>query len=123
MKRTVRVIVVLTLAVSLSGCMNFIIEGDAWDKSKCRHHEVVHGSLYGIEWSDWNAGKECGSRMGFYKVRYHTNLLYALVSLFTLGLYVPQSVEWWCQGPQETSEKGGAKKESEKEELFDFNKQ
>jgi hypothetical protein len=29
-------------------------------------------------------------------VRFHTNPGYLLVSLLSLGLYVPQNVTWWC---------------------------
>jgi hypothetical protein len=30
-------------------------------------------------------------------VRVHTNALYSLVSIVSLGLYVPQTAEWWCE--------------------------
>lgn len=31
------------------------------------------------------------------RVEYYTNGLYLLAQTLTLGLWVPQSVEWWCQ--------------------------
>lgn len=30
------------------------------------------------------------------EVRFHTNPVYLLASIVTLGLYVPQNVTWWC---------------------------
>ena len=29
-------------------------------------------------------------------IRFHTNPVYLLASLLSLGLYVPQNVTWWC---------------------------
>ena len=29
-------------------------------------------------------------------IRFHTNPVYLLASILTLGLYVPQNVTWWC---------------------------
>ncbi len=34
------------------------------------------------------------------EIRYQTNPIYWLVSLATLGLYVPQNVTWWCTTPE-----------------------
>jgi hypothetical protein len=30
------------------------------------------------------------------EVRFHTNPVYLVASIVTLGLYVPQNVTWWC---------------------------
>ena len=40
----------------------------------------------------------CGGIFGCKPVaiRFHTNPVYLLASILTLGLYVPQNVTWWC---------------------------
>ncbi len=35
------------------------------------------------------------------EIRFHTNPVYLLASLVTLGLYVPQNVTWWCGQKEE----------------------
>ena len=35
------------------------------------------------------------------ELRYQTNAAFLLVSVLTLGIYVPQTVEWWCCAPEE----------------------
>ena len=74
------------------------IEGDGEKsvQSKTGTH-TVHGSYYGFVWSAPPVDK-CDNGQGLYRARYHTNVSYALVSVFSIGLYVPQTVEWWCDG-------------------------
>ena len=61
------------------------------------YYETVAGSLYGIKWSQYNAQKCDEGPLA--KVEFHYNALQFLASTLTLGLYVPQTVEWWCSGP------------------------
>ena len=98
MKHIVRILVIAGMISSLAGCVTMTIEGDGQKTplSQTGTH-TKHGSYYGIVWSEPAAAK-CENGRGLYRVRYHTNAAYALVSLVSLGLYVPQTAEWWCDG-------------------------
>lgn len=101
MKIFLKATVLVCLAGCLSGCMSFELEGDGLKTPKSSHGvETVHGSLYGFEWASRNIVKSSDG-LGLYRVEYHTNALYILVSTCSLGLYVPQTVEWWCQAREE----------------------
>lgn len=98
MIQTLRVAVIGCVIVSLLGCATMTIEGDGCKTaaSKTGTH-TVHGSFYNFVWSSPPVEK-CDNGRGLYRARYHTNAGYMLVSILTLGLYVPQTVEWWCDG-------------------------
>jgi hypothetical protein len=106
MKRTIQVILIGWLIVSLSGCATMTIEGDGQKTptSQTGTH-TKHGSFYSFAWSEPPVEK-CDNQRGLYRVRHHTNVLYALVSLVSLGLYVPQTAEWWCDGTPDPEEDG-----------------
>lgn len=96
----VRVFVLVSL-VCLSGCMTFELEGAGKQTPKSQiGRATVHGSLYGFEWSErkWNT-EVCTNGNHLRKAEFHTNILYLLASTLSLGLYVPQSVDWWCEAP------------------------
>lgn len=81
-------------------CSTFEIEGrGSITPEAITGSETVHGSLYGIQWSEFDIEK-CGDNTLF-RVEYHTNAGLLLASLVTLGLYVPQTVEWWCNSPDD----------------------
>lgn len=96
MRNTLRTLLLCTLIVSLAGCTTMTIEGDGQKTpaSKTGTH-TVHGSYYNFVWSA-PAVEKCDNGHGLYRARHHTNAAYALVSLVSIGLYVPQTVEWWC---------------------------
>lgn len=96
-----RTIALGVLALATAGCMSFEIEGDgALTEKSLRGSETIHGSLYGFRWADMDVQK-CSEQQGIFRVQYHTNAAFVLASALSLGLYVPQSVEWWCQAPPE----------------------
>ncbi len=81
------------------------IEGDGQKtpESESGTH-TRHGSFYDFVWAEPPVTK-CDRRRGLYRTRHHTNAVYMIASLASLGLYVPQTVEWWCDGtPAETSD-------------------
>jgi hypothetical protein len=86
------------MIISLWGCATMTIEGDCQKtpKSKTGTH-TAHGSFYGFVWSE-PPPEKCDNRRCLYRVRYHTNAVYVLASVISLGFYVPQTVEWWCDG-------------------------
>ena len=98
MKKAMLAILISSIIVTISGCATMTIEGDG-DKmpnSKNGTH-TVHGSFYGFNWSKPDEDK-CDNGQSLYRARYHTNLGYVIVPLVSLGLYVPQTVQWWCNG-------------------------
>lgn len=98
MGNSIRILVISCAIMSLSGCATMTIEGDGQKtpESKTGTH-TSHGSYYGFVWSEPPVTK-CENGRGMYRVRNHTNAVYSLVSIVTLGLYVPQTAEWWCDG-------------------------
>ena len=104
MRKISRLTVVACFLVCLSGCMSFEVEGDGrLTPQSITGRETVHGSLYGYTWGSRDIQK-CSGGLGLYRVEYHTNALYILVSTCSLGLYVPQTVEWWCQAPEQVDD-------------------
>ncbi len=92
-----RSVLILALACS-SACATFEVEGSGYiTPDATTGSETVHGSLYGFQWRQFEVEK-CGSD-SLFRVEYHTNAGLLLVSVLTLGLYVPQTVEWWCYTP------------------------
>ena len=93
-----------------SSCMTFELEGDGIKSpDSCHGGETIHGSMYGFQWTD-HVIEKCTDQHGLYRVEFHTNGLLLLVSALTLGLYVPQTVEWWCDAGRDWGDDG---------ELFD----
>jgi hypothetical protein len=98
MRNIIRPVLLCCIIGSLAGCATMTIEGDGQKtaQSKTGTH-TVHGTYYNVVWSQPPVDK-CDNNRGLYRVRYHTNLVYALVSVVSLGLYVPQTAQWWCDG-------------------------
>ncbi len=86
----------LYLIPILSGCMTFVVEGEGEKTpNSVTGTATVHKSLYRFDWSDWLV-ERCVDGRALYRVEYHTNAAYLLVSVASLGLYVPQTVTWSC---------------------------
>lgn len=96
MVTTIRAMLICCTIAGMSGCATMTIEGDGQKTpdSKTGTH-TSHGSFYGFVWSEPEAEK-CDNGQGLYRARYHTNALYALATVMSFGLYVPQTVQWWC---------------------------
>lgn len=93
-----------TLAVlAMSGCATYEVEGaGAFTPDSHTGSETIHGSLYGFRWSEFNNEKCVDSNL--FRVETHTNAALLLISVLSLGLYVPQTVEWWCSSSQVDAE-------------------
>ena len=90
------------LVFSLGGCATFELEGSGSITPNAIHRsETVHSSLYGFQWRNFEVEK-CGAD-SLFRVEYHTNAAFLILSTLTLGLYVPQTVEWWCYTPQDST--------------------
>ena len=91
-------VTVLLAVVCTSACATFEVEGSGWITPEAKTgSETVHGSLYGIQWRPFDVEK-CGGD-SLFRVEFHTNAGLLLASIVALGLYVPQTVEWWCYAP------------------------
>lgn len=97
-----RLLLVVLVAVT-TGCATFELEGaGAITPDAVTNSQTVHGSLYGFRWQPHVTEKCAGDSL--FRVEYHTNAAFLLVSVATLGLYVPQTVEWWCYAPGDEDE-------------------
>jgi uncharacterized protein YceK len=106
MQKITRTVLICLMVLGLSGCATMTIEGDGVKspESKTGTH-TVHGSYYGFAWSEPPVTK-CDNGRGLYRARHHTNFAYAFVSVISVGLYVPQTVEWWCDGTPNPDDDG-----------------
>ena len=101
-----RVIYCLFVAVAtlgMSSCATVEVEGSgSITPEAITGSETVHGSLYGFRWAPYTTEK-CGSD-SLFRVETNTNAGLLLVSVLSLGLYVPQTVEWWCYAPESAAD-------------------
>ncbi len=108
-KRSACAFVLVVLLGSVAGCTTFLIEG-AGDRDKRpdaqKVEETIHGSFWGFSWSDRNVSK-CEKKNELFRIKVHQNALFVLASVATLGLYVPQSVEWWCVAREDSGDDEG----------------
>ncbi len=94
MKFVTRIILPCVI-VGTSACTSFEVEGNgSVTPQAITGSETVHGSLYGFYWQPITIEK-CEPD-SLFRVEYHTNAILLLASVASLGLYVPQTVEWWC---------------------------
>lgn len=88
----------LLLAAYIGACSTFELEGNgAITPQATTNSETVHGSLYGFRWRSFTVEK-CDTD-SLFRVEFHTNAGFLVLSTLSLGLYVPQTVEWWCYTP------------------------
>lgn len=94
MKKIARISFLFSLIFILSGCATAKLEGKGIPSEK-RECEVIHNSYYGFQWC---GPKTISQDDPLKRVIIHDNMLYSLTSVFSLGLYVPQKIEWWTIG-------------------------
>lgn len=93
---SIRMLFAAICALTLSACMTFTLEGDGEKKPDATQGtDTTHGSLYGYYWSK-PTDEKCTDGQQLFRVRFHTNAGYLLASVASLGLYVPQTAQWWC---------------------------
>ncbi|MEL7312724.1 MAG: hypothetical protein AAFN07_14515 [Pseudomonadota bacterium] len=93
-----RALALVLFASLITACTTFEVEGSgSIAPNSITGSETVHSSLYGFRWAPHTIEK-CDTA-NLFRVEYHTNAAFLLASVATLGLYVPQTVEWWCTAP------------------------
>lgn len=100
-----RLIHLSLMVVLISGC-TFTMEGNIEKKPEDETSEVKHHQKTINATSYSNHEKMitlCENRDDHVaRIRFHTNAGFILASIFSLGFYVPQHVEWWC-GPSKNN--------------------
>jgi hypothetical protein len=92
------------MITGLSACATVTIDSDVPKTTdSTTGTDTVHGSFYNFVWSAPEVTK-CEKGQGLSRVRTHTNAAYSLVSILSLGLYVPQTITWWCDGTRKDDE-------------------
>ncbi len=87
--------VLLAAGLLLSGCMTFEVDSNASITTESSNgSEIVHGSIYGYKWREYHVQKCDDGPLA--RVEYNFNWIELLASSLSLGFYVPQTVEWWC---------------------------
>ena len=66
--------------------------------------QTIHGSFYGFYWSPYHVQKCDDGPLEH--IEFHFNALQLAATVTTLGLYVPQTVEWWCDDPNSVVDDG-----------------
>lgn len=113
-------LLVLFLVVQLSGCMSFEISSNSKEtEESVNGPETVHGSMwrkgkYGEDYNIQKCHEGSLARVEF------TFLAHQLVlSAISLGIYVPQTVETWCEDVSQVDDthEPGLKPEGEGKKL------
>lgn len=86
----------LMTGLLLCGCMTIEVASNVSPtEDSTNGYEIVHGSIYGYRWRDYHVQKCDESALATVELNF--NWIELLVSSVSLGLYVPQTVEWWCE--------------------------
>lgn len=94
--RFTRILIASLFAAALTGCMTFEVGANAsMTQNSLNDHEIVHGSLYGFRWRQYHVQKCDDSALAM--VEFNYNWIELLATIVTVGLYLPQTVEWWCE--------------------------
>lgn len=81
------------IVFAVTGC-TFTMVGNAPKTEQSVAQNKTVNSTFAKSEQFINACAEEGQQLA--QIRFHTNPVYLLASLVTLGLYVPQNVTWWC---------------------------
>lgn len=108
-KQTVIVSMLSVLCLFISGCMQFPLSAEGNKDEMTKGGGVFYGSYYDFWWSkcpqeslliDMETYKnEVETVRPLYQVLYSSNGLYTLVSIASLGLFVPVDVRWYLTPP------------------------
>ena len=101
--RIIPKLAVTCAAIGTVSCATVEVEGSgSITPEAITGSETVQGSLYGFRWAPYTTEK-CGDD-SLFRVETNTNAGLLLVSVLSLGLYVPQTVEWWCYSTETADE-------------------
>lgn len=98
-----RILLLIAVAALLTGCTFTMVADAPKTEAATVHKKTVNATFFGSEPVDNLCSDENESLAA---IRFHTNPAYLLVSLLSLGLYVPQNVTWWCDSESAECEDG-----------------
>ena len=87
------VVLVVLCVIAVTGC-TFTMVGNPPKTEQAIAQEKTVNSTFVKPEQFINACVEEGQYLA--AIRFHTNPVYLLASVISLGLYVPQNVTWWC---------------------------
>lgn len=96
-KRTLVLVACLSMC---QGCYHARINTAAYDPSTAYESTTVHTMFWGLMQEDIVAANCDALKVkGLDEVRVTTNYGYALITVFTLGIWCPTQIEWKCSKP------------------------
>lgn len=102
-----RVMVLVSLPALLQGCYHYRVSSAHFDPSTSYNQTTVHSYLWGLVQPAENGinvvTNNCDSLNihSIDEVRISTNIGYALITVCTIGIWCPMTVEWKCAKPCE----------------------
>ena len=98
-----RILSVLFAAALLTGC-TFTMVGNAPKTEAVVGQKKTVNATFARSEQFINACKNAKENLA--AIRFHTNAVYLLASVLSLGFYVPQNVTWWCSTESTPCEEG-----------------
>lgn len=92
MKRSYQAVSIAAAMVMMQGCYHFRVDTTAPQGTEI-HKKTMHAFLWGLVQP--SPIDDCDDK-GVTDVRASTNLGYQVISVATLGIWVPMDVEWRC---------------------------
>lgn len=89
-----RSLLTVAVLIVLTGCYATRVTVPEPDPATDFRHETVHSLFWGLIQDDVEA-TDCVSN-AIDELRVRTNLGYSLLSILTLGFWIPMDVEWRC---------------------------
>ncbi len=96
-RRVVLLVVLLGALGWGQGCYHYRVVVPQPNPATEYEHRTMHAFLWGLVQQDMPADDCLANTLD--EVRVTTNLGYALISVVTLGIWVPLDVEWRCARP------------------------
>lgn len=88
----------ILILVALNGCYHYNVHAPNFDPATEYQKKTAHSLFWGLAQKDVSA-ENCVASHGIDEVRVTTNLGYAIITIATLGIWCPMTVEWKCAKP------------------------
>ncbi len=95
MSRSLRTAAAILLAVVMQGCYHYHVVAPNRDPATEYESRTMHSLFWGLVQSQDAKATDCASN-ALDEVKVSTNLGYSLISIATLGIWMPMQVEWRC---------------------------
>ena len=101
----IRIVIFISLMSMTQGCYHYRVSSAHFDPSTSYNQKTVHSFFWGLVQPGENGisvvANNCDSLNihSIDEVRISTNFGYALLTVVTLGIWSPMTVEWKCAKP------------------------